>query len=93
VLSHLVHISANLHPACQTAKLPPDLHAELPTVVRNDEVDWPSLSQRIAAGEFHNIVISPGPGTPQRPGDVGALGPRVCAWDMACTPVVVMGNG
>jgi para-aminobenzoate synthetase len=46
-------------------------HAELPTVLRNDEVDWPTLQQRIAAGEFHNIVISPGPGTPERPGDIG----------------------
>lgn len=45
--------------------------AELPTVIRNDDVDWPSLSQRIAAGEWHNVVISPGPGTPARETDVG----------------------
>ena len=40
-------------------------------MLRNDEVDWPTLHQRIASGEFHNIVISPGPGTPERPGDIG----------------------
>ena len=45
--------------------------AALPTVLRNDEVDWPTLAARIEAGEWHNIVISPGPGTPARAADVG----------------------
>lgn len=55
------------------------LPAELPTVIYNDELDWPTLQQQISAGRFHNIVISPGPGTPSRPGDIGeerALGAR-----------------
>lgn len=45
--------------------------AELPTVLRNDEADWPAVKARLEAGEFDNVVISPGPGTPQRAADVG----------------------
>ena len=45
--------------------------AVAPTVVHNDQLSWEELSQRIAAGEFHNIVISPGPGTPDRAADIG----------------------
>lgn len=40
-------------------------------MLRNDEISWPELERRIAAGEWHNIVISPGPGTPEREADVG----------------------
>lgn len=49
----------------------PRFPAALPTVLRNDEVSWPELERRIAGGEWHNIVISPGPGTPEREADVG----------------------
>ncbi|MFC5719939.1 aminodeoxychorismate synthase component I [Streptomyces gamaensis] len=38
-----------------------------PEVVRNDDPRW--HSGRLA--EFDNVVLSPGPGTPQRPGDIG----------------------
>ncbi|WP_304308354.1 aminodeoxychorismate synthase component I [Pseudacidovorax intermedius] len=38
-----------------------------PTVVRNDEMDW-SDAARLG---FDNIVISPGPGRPQQPADLG----------------------
>ena len=42
-------------------------NGEPPCVVRNDEVSW---SEAEALG-FDNIVISPGPGRPQRAADVG----------------------
>ena len=41
-----------------------------PIVVRNDEAEWAEL----AGLEFDNVVLSPGPGRPQRRRDFG-----VCA--------------
>lgn len=41
-----------------------------PQVVRNDELAWPEIE----ALEFDNIVISPGPGRPQRRADLGVVG-------------------
>ena len=41
-------------------------------MLRNDEVEWSELEQRLKAGEWHCVVISPGPGTPNRAGDIGA---------------------
>jgi para-aminobenzoate synthetase len=38
-----------------------------PTVVRNNEIDWP----KIEAADYDAIVISPGPGRPERPADMG----------------------
>ncbi|MET3514989.1 para-aminobenzoate synthetase [Pseudacidovorax sp. 1753] len=38
-----------------------------PVVVRNDEMDWHEVCQL----GFDNIVISPGPGRPQQPADLG----------------------
>jgi hypothetical protein len=45
--------------------------AVAPVVLRNDEVDWEQLCRRLAAGDFNNIVISPGPGTPSCAADIG----------------------
>jgi len=42
-----------------------------PTVIYNDQFDWTELEPRIRSGEFHNVIISPGPGTPERPKDIG----------------------
>ena len=39
------------------------------TVIRNDEMDWPTLYGRIDL--YDNIVIGPGPGVPSEPRDFG----------------------
>ncbi len=44
-----------------------EANQEEPTVVRNDEVRWTDL----AGEDFDNIVISPGPGRPDRSADFG----------------------
>ncbi|MDE2471754.1 MAG: aminodeoxychorismate synthase component I [Bradyrhizobium sp.] len=44
-----------------------DINQEEPLVVRNDAVTWEDLSTQ----RFDNIVISPGPGRPDRPADFG----------------------
>jgi para-aminobenzoate synthetase len=47
-----------------------EVNGEEPLVVRNDEASWAELTQL----EFDNVVISPGPGRPDRVADFG-----VCA--------------
>jgi para-aminobenzoate synthetase len=47
-----------------------EANGDEPIVVRNDAADWAELSQL----EFDNVVISPGPGSPEHDGDFG-----VCA--------------
>lgn len=42
-------------------------NAEAPMVVKNDEMTWDEVERF----DFDNIVISPGPGRPQRPSDLG----------------------
>ncbi len=44
-----------------------EVNGEEPLVVRNDEASWDELSGL----EFDNLVISPGPGRPDRAGDFG----------------------
>jgi para-aminobenzoate synthetase len=43
------------------------VNGQEPTVVRNDEASWSDLERR----GFDNVVISPGPGRPDRPRDFG----------------------
>jgi len=45
-----------------------EANGDEPIVVRNDAADWPELERL----EFDNIVISPGPGSPEHEGDFGA---------------------
>lgn len=44
-----------------------EANGEEPRVVRNDETSWAELARL----EFDNVVISPGPGRPDRAGDFG----------------------
>jgi len=44
-----------------------DVTGTTPTVIRNDEPGWDA--GRVA--EFDAVIISPGPGRPDRPGDIG----------------------
>jgi para-aminobenzoate synthetase len=44
-----------------------ELNGEEPLVVKNDETDWATLARET----FDNIVISPGPGRPDRAADFG----------------------
>ncbi|GBG68235.1 hypothetical protein CBR_g2786 [Chara braunii] len=47
------------------------LNGEAPLVVRNDEITSKELRKLVDQHRFDNIVISPGPGTPSRPSDIG----------------------
>lgn len=43
-----------------------------PVVVRNDELTWKDICCLLyEEGAFDNIVISPGPGSPTCPADIG----------------------
>ena len=42
-----------------------------PVVVRNDAIAWRQLAPSLRAGHFARVVLSPGPGTPDRSEDVG----------------------
>jgi para-aminobenzoate synthetase len=44
-----------------------EVNGEEPIVVRNDELPWDELARL----PFENVVISPGPGRPERPRDAG----------------------
>ena len=59
-----------------------EANGEEPTVVRNDGATWAEL----AGGEFDNVVISPGPGSPDNPKDFG-----VCADAIREAEVPVLG--
>jgi para-aminobenzoate synthetase len=44
-----------------------EVNDEEPFVVRNDGASW----EELASWEYDNIVVSPGPGRPERPSDFG----------------------
>jgi len=50
-----------------------EANGDEPIVVRNDEVAW----EELAAREFDNVVVSPGPGRPDREGDFGVCGEAI----------------
>ena len=59
-----------------------EVNGEEPIVVRNDGATW----RQLARWRYDNIVISPGPGRPERPGDFG-----VCADAIQSTSVPLLG--
>ncbi len=59
-----------------------EANGDEPTVVRNDEATWDELSEL----EFDNVLISPGPGNPERREDFG-----VCADAIANADVPLLG--
>ena len=59
-----------------------EVNGEEPVVVRNDEASWDELSRL----DFDNVVISPGPGRPDRAGDFG-----VCADAIQRSAVPLLG--
>ncbi|MBD2293572.1 aminodeoxychorismate synthase component I [Anabaena sphaerica FACHB-251] len=44
-----------------------EVNGEIPIVIRNNEVEWEELTKI----DFDNVVISPGPGRPEKPEDFG----------------------
>ncbi|DBA94765.1 TPA: hypothetical protein ACH3X1_002311 [Trebouxia sp. C0004] len=48
-----------------------EVHGVVPEVIHNDQLTWKELSQVLMDGNYDNIVISPGPGTPESPQDIG----------------------
>jgi para-aminobenzoate synthetase len=59
-----------------------EANGEEPAVVRNDAASWAELSEL----DFDNVVISPGPGRPERSGDFG-----VCAEAIRHSTVPLLG--
>ena len=59
-----------------------EVNGEEAVVVRNDAATWEELSRR----GFDNVVISPGPGTPERSGDFG-----ICADALATPDLPILG--
>ncbi|MBS1868195.1 MAG: aminodeoxychorismate synthase component I [Actinobacteria bacterium] len=64
------------------AQLLAQVNGEQPHVVRNDEASW----EQIARLPFDNVVLSPGPGRPERTRDFG-----VCAQAIAAAEVPLLG--
>jgi para-aminobenzoate synthetase len=60
-----------------------EANGEEPVIVRNDEMSWDEL---VAGRDFDNIVISPGPGNPEREADFG-----VCAEAIRRATVPLLG--
>jgi para-aminobenzoate synthetase len=55
-----------------------EANGDEPIVVRNDEASWEELSKL----EFDNVVVSPGPGRPDREEDFGVCGTAIAEADV-----------
>ncbi|GFR41011.1 hypothetical protein Agub_g1678, partial [Astrephomene gubernaculifera] len=48
-----------------------EVDGEIPLVCYNDKISLGQIVSMVEAGTIHSIVISPGPGTPSNPSDIG----------------------
>lgn len=64
---------------CSFLASSPLLVAEAPLVARNDEIDLAGVRALLGSGQADCIVISPGPGTPEKAADIGE-GHRDVVW-------------
>jgi len=56
-----------------------------PIVLKNDEITFDELRHLLYEERaFHNVVISPGPGTPTRPKDIGKQCPGLILNCLIC---------
>ncbi len=72
----------NIHP---TNCIPPLSRLVVdPIVVTNDGITLSQVEQLVKDGQIDNIIISPGPGTPENKKDIGKVAcpcSRSMAWD------------
>lgn len=52
-------------------RLPPAVE---PLVYKNDAIDLAGVQALLSSGQVQSIVISPGPGSPERASDIGTAG-------------------
>jgi para-aminobenzoate synthetase len=55
-----------------------EVNGEPPVVVHNDQIDWETLAEQ----PFDNLVVSPGPGRPERAADLGIAGQAIAGADL-----------
>lgn len=58
------------------------LGAEMPVLIRNDELTLAAVHELVEARDIEAIVISPGPGHPARPRDFGVCGALIDATEL-----------
>ena len=65
--------------------------AVAPLVLHNDAVDIGQVQQLLERDEVHHIILSPGPGSPDRPTDIGASQQQLQLWQSELSsPMVQM---
>ncbi|KAJ7550031.1 hypothetical protein O6H91_07G079400 [Diphasiastrum complanatum] len=64
------------------------INGELPVVLKNDEISWKDLHSLLYKHRaFHNVVISPGPGSPTCAADIGICMPLL----KECPDIPILG--
>eukprot|EP00878_Enallax_costatus_P030131 GHUV01032783.1.p1 GENE.GHUV01032783.1~~GHUV01032783.1.p1 ORF type:complete len:189 (+),score=20.06 GHUV01032783.1:397-963(+) len=77
---HLCHASQKLRPLLidnydsytyNLYQIVAEVYGVAPLVLHNDAVDIAHVQQLLERDEVHHIILSPGPGSPDRPADIG----------------------